>query len=645
MAIQPFVVGQWVRGERFYGRRALVEEILDGHRNWLWLLGTRRIGKTSLLKQIEHLATEATDRRYFPVFWDFQGAEDHAELYAGFTDALLDAEVRLEALGIAPEDVETEDLFGSLSRLRRHLRSRNLRLLLLCDEVEELIKLHRADPSLLRKLRRAMQSTEDIRSVLASTIRLWDLADQREDTSPFLHGFTPPLYIHGLADDESLELIRQTNLPATSRPDIDEVTGKSIRRHCDNHPYLLQLVSKRFCETGSLENAIEQVATDPMVNYFFSVDFEMLSSTERQVLRLIARRTSPTSRTIQQGIGVKSDSLTGLLHRLIHLGYVHRNSQGGFDLANYFFRRWFCEQPESEGAPDSSPSDSSLDETVAQSNEPAVVVSPGSFGERYELLEFAGQGATGTVYRALDRVLQTEIALKILRSEYADNQDALERFRKEIVLTLDINHPNILRVYHLGEHEGQKYLTMKWIDGRTLADEITEREPFPVGQIIRTSAKLASALDALHSHGVLHRDIKPHNILIDAGSEPFLTDFGLVRLLDQPGTTRAGVFLGTPDYASPEQATMLDLDVRSDIYSLGLVIFEMAAGQRPFSGDSTGAVLEAHRSHIPPDPRDLRRDLPVDLGQVILRCLEKQREHRFDSARDLQATLERIETA
>ena len=177
----PYVVGQWVRGDRFYGRGAQIAEILEGHRNCIWLLGTRRIGKTSLLKQVEHIADTSRERGYFPVFWDFQGAETSEELSLNFTDALLDAEERLERIGIDVVELEADDLFISLERLRRRLRAKRLILLLLCDEVEELIKLHRHQPSLLRKLRHVMQSREDIRTVLASTIRLWALADHRED--------------------------------------------------------------------------------------------------------------------------------------------------------------------------------------------------------------------------------------------------------------------------------------------------------------------------------------------------------------------------------------------------------------------------------------------------------------------------------
>ena len=180
----PFVVGQWVRGERFYGRSEQLSEILDGNRNWVWLLGTRRVGKTSLLKQLEYLTASSPERGYFPVLWDLQGSEDPAELHLDFGDALLDAEERMEEIGIDLADVEDDDLFVSLGKLRRKLRSKRLKLLLLCDEVEELIKLNEKAPALLRKLRRALQSREGIRSVLASSIRLWALAEQRDDTSP-----------------------------------------------------------------------------------------------------------------------------------------------------------------------------------------------------------------------------------------------------------------------------------------------------------------------------------------------------------------------------------------------------------------------------------------------------------------------------
>jgi len=335
----PFVVGQWVRGDRFYGRRAQIREILEGHRNCIWLLGTRRIGKTSLLKQIEHIADTSLDHRYFPIFWDFQGAGTPEEFHLGFGDALLDADERLEHIGIGVADVQADDLFVSLKRLRRRLRSKDLKLLLLCDEVEELIELHQQDPSLLRKLRHDMQSREDIRTVLASTIRLWALADQNEDTSPFLHGFTPPLYIEQFSDQEARSLIEQSHLSPEERPCIEEGVVEAIRVHCDNHPYLLQLVCKRYLESGNLEETIELVATDEMVSYFFSVDFEMLSEAEREIVHIIARE-SESGDTIRGKLSLGSDTLDGTLRRLENLGLIRRNDDSRFALSNYFFRRW-----------------------------------------------------------------------------------------------------------------------------------------------------------------------------------------------------------------------------------------------------------------------------------------------------------------
>jgi len=336
----PYVVGQWVRGDRFYGRTAQIAEILDGNRNCIWLLGTRRIGKTSLLKQIEHIADTSRDRLYFPIFWDFQGAETPRELHLNFADAILDADERLERIGIGVEEVEAEDLFVSMERLRRRLRTQKLELLLLCDEVEELIKLHRQDPALLRKLRHAMQSREDIRTVLASTIRLWSLAEQKEDTSPFLHGFTPPLYIERLTDAEARSLIEQSHLGPEERPSFADGVVEAIREHCNNHPYLVQLVCKRYLEAGGLEEAIEQVATDRMVSYFFSVDFDMLSDTEREIIQALVESPEATFDSIQAEVSLGYDALQGALHRLENLGFIRRNEEHHVVLANYYFRRW-----------------------------------------------------------------------------------------------------------------------------------------------------------------------------------------------------------------------------------------------------------------------------------------------------------------
>ena len=619
----PFVVGQWVRGDRFYGRGEAISEILDGPREAIWLLGTRRIGKTSLLKQLEYL-TRADDSLYVPLFWDLQGADNPRELHLSFHDAILDAEERLTTLGVELETLDEEDLFASLARLRRRLRSSGRRLLLLCDEVEELIPLHGQDPSILRKLRRSLQSGGEVRSVITSTIRLWALADEREDTSPFLHGFTPPLYLSTLTDAESQSLLLQTQQVDGARPQLDAETVDTIRLETGNHPYLMQLLGKRALESGDLSEAIERVANDEMVSYFFAVDFEMLSPVEQEILRAIVGRSSASSPALEGELQLSSSQVTGSLLRLEGLGFVRRMKSGEVVLANRFFEHWLGELPQGLSRPEFA-----LPQHTVE-----------LLDGRYKMLERIGEGATGVVYLAHDELIDTDLAVKILRPEYRDHAQILERFRQEIVLSRDLAHPNILRVYHLGQAGDRRYLTMQWVDGPTLATVIREEGALSEAVVAHVGIKLASALEAAHARRVLHRDIKPQNILLDRSGEPKLTDFGLARQLDDPHITSAGMFLGTPDYVSPEQAAAQPVDERTDLYALGVVLFEMAIGRRPFLGESIQEVLQQHRTEPAPVPKELNPNLSDGMNDLILHCLEKSPDHRIPSAHDLRLALQ-----
>lgn len=319
-----FAFGQWVRGERFYGRTAEIAEILDGPRNGIWVLGSRAIGKTSLLKQLEYLTANDREARYFPLFWDLQGSVEPDDLNADFLAALADAEDRLATLGLRLEEVRAEDFFDSLGRLRRALRARGRTLLLLWDEVEELIHLHARSPALLRKLRRALQSQEGIRTVIASGPRLWKLAEQRDDTSPFLHGFAPPLYLGPLHDEAARGLVR--------RCESDAVIVDEILRRCGNHPSLLQLFCARAAESRDLEQATESVAADPTLHFFFAVDFDLLLPMEQEVVMALARGETR---------GPENDA--ALLH-LERLGWVRRTAGTTREIASPILRRWLRSQ-------------------------------------------------------------------------------------------------------------------------------------------------------------------------------------------------------------------------------------------------------------------------------------------------------------
>lgn len=317
-----FSFGQWVRGERFHGRDAEIAEILDGPRNGLWVLGSRAIGKTSLLKHLEYLTADDPTARYFPLFWDLQGSAEPDELNADFLSALADAEERLVLLGLRLEEIDAGDFFESLARLRRALRAKGRTLLLLWDEVEELIHLHERSPTLLRKLRRALQSSEGIRTVIASGPRLWKLAEQRDDTSPFLHGFAPPLYLGPLEDEAARGLVR--------RCESDAGTVEEILRRCGNHPSLLQRFCARFGELKDLERTTESVAADPTIRFFFAVDFDLLLPEEQETVMALAR-------------GEAGDHDEAISAHLERLGWVRRTGETR-DIASPILRQWLRSQ-------------------------------------------------------------------------------------------------------------------------------------------------------------------------------------------------------------------------------------------------------------------------------------------------------------
>ena len=331
--------GQWARGDGFFGRSEEIAEILRGPRNGLWVVGSRAVGKTSLLKHLEHLTAAPDEAHYFPLFWDLQGSDDPDLLNDDFLEALEEVEDRLAAVGVPIGEVAADDLFQSLGRLRRALRARGRSLLLLWDEVEELIELHRKSPVLLRKLRRALQSREGVRTVLASSSRLWKLAEQRDDTSPFLHGFAPPLYL-GPLDDGAARRLAVQGWPPEGAGEEEGVVAEILRRS-GNHPSLLQLLSSRYAELGNLDAATESVVADPTVELFLSTDLDLLSDFERTVLERAAAEPSGVS-TDELFEGASAmDGRASLLH-LERLGLLGRAIDGRQAVASEIFRLWLC---------------------------------------------------------------------------------------------------------------------------------------------------------------------------------------------------------------------------------------------------------------------------------------------------------------
>lgn len=347
-AAVPFVIGQWVCGPRFYGRAAEIAALRGARRRWQWIAGLRRIGKTSLLKQLDHLlgAAGAGDPRSspagrsLPLFWDLQGAASREELHLSFGDALLDAEEALSRLGVALPEVEDDDLFAALAKLGRAVASRGTELVLLCDEADALLPLDHAAPGLVEELWRAVEAIGPARVILASSVRLQDAAaaEAGAGTASLLARFAPPTVLGVLRDDEARALLRQSQLPAAARPACDDDEVETLRERCGNHPMLLQIVAKRFQELGDLEEASRQVAADRAVQHLFAVDFDLLRPAERRVLRELALAgwESPL-----RG-GDRGDRAE--CARLADLGLIHDDGAGGLAIPNRFLAAWLAER-------------------------------------------------------------------------------------------------------------------------------------------------------------------------------------------------------------------------------------------------------------------------------------------------------------
>ena len=259
---------------------------------------------------------------------------------------------------------------------------------------------------------------------------------------------------------------------------------------------------------------------------------------------------------------------------------------------------------------------------------------------QYQIVELAGQGGMATVYRAYQPSLNRDVALKVLPDYLAHDDEFVKRFKQEATAAAALRHPNIIVIYDIGEADNVHYIATEFLEGQTLDAVLKQSGSLPLLRVVKIVNQLASALEAAHQQSLIHRDVKPSNVFVNAKDHVTLMDFGIVKAMSSTRLTRTGLLVGTPEYMSPEQAEGQALDGRSDLYSLGVVVYQMLTGQTPFTAPTPNAILYAHVNRLPTPPSRLNQAIPSSVEAVVLRALAKKPADRFQSVAEFAAALE-----
>src|SRR5438093_2069009 len=259
--------------------------------------------------------------------------------------------------------------------------------------------------------------------------------------------------------------------------------------------------------------------------------------------------------------------------------------------------------------------------------------------DRYELSDRLGSGGMAEVHLGRRRVLGRTIAIKTLLTQFSSDPSFIARFRREAQSAASLNHPQIVRVYDTGSHDGTHYIVMEYIEGRTLRDIIREEGPLLPERAAEIAADVCAALSFAHQHGIVHRDVKPANIMLTKAGSVKVTDFGIARAMTGDTVTQTAAVLGTAQYFSPEQAQAAPVDARSDIYSLGVVLYEMLTRQVPFTGSSPVAIAYKHVKEAPVLPSRLNPDVPPALEAIVMKAMAKNPDNRYQSAQEMREDL------
>ncbi|MGB9724326.1 MAG: protein kinase domain-containing protein [Chloroflexia bacterium] len=589
------------------------------------VVGERKMGKSSLLSC---LAAPSVQRRFgvdqernLFAYLDLEGmasasrSEFWQEVLGQFASGPLEEELRLLFRSAAQEG---EIRFMRVRRLLRQAGDAGYRLVLILDEFEALAQSPNFGPDFYGELR-SLAGEVGVVYITASRRSLYELTYRHSDTlsSPFFNIFTElPL---GLMPEAEVQTLLEEISRLGGQPGLGPEEVRLALEWAGPHPFFAQVAGYHLWELGAGERTLLPAEREQARRRFLAEAedhyrywWAQLDETER----------------------------TGVLH-------PERVSE---EVRRRLLRRGVLRAVEGELRPFSQPfAEFAQRQEQATSTTPSLTAALGedltgqSIGP-YRVLERCGQGGMAEVYKGYHPLIDRYVAIKVLRPALASDEEFRRRFQREATAVAALRHPNIVQLYDFGQIGERFYMVMEYIEGGTLRDRLQARPEgqrrLPPAEVAAIVRGIAAALDYAHQRGIVHRDVKPANVMFTRDGDPVLTDFGIARMLGEGSVTMAGVSVGTPDYMSPEQARGEPATPASDVYALGVMVYEMLTGRRPFDAETPLGVIVQHLQAAFPSPRQVDPSFPEALENVLHRALAKEPAARYPTAGELARELE-----
>lgn len=641
----------------FYGRRQELEHLcgalLTGQCRAV--VGERKMGKSSLLTSLTIPSIQQRfgleTERYLFAYLDLEGiasatrSEFWQEVLEQYSSILREEGLRLLFREVARE---SEIRFMRVRRLLRQVGDAGYRLVLILDEFEALAQNPDFAPDFYSELR-SLAGEVGMVYITASRRSLYELTYRHSGTlsSPFFNIFTElPL---GLMPEEDVQALLEGISRLAGGPGLGPEEVRLALEWAGPHPFFAQVAGYHLWELGAgqrtllpaeCEQARRRFLAEAEDHYRYS--WAQLDEVERiGVLHPERVSEEVQRRLLRRGILRMVDGELRPFSQLF-AEFAHRQEQAPPSTPSLTTRGGLYGILASrvEQMPPSTPSSAApLDEDLTGRS-----IGP------YRILERCGQGGMAEVYKGYHPLIDRYVAIKVLRPALASDEEFRRRFQREATAVAAMRHPNIVQLYDFGQLGERFYMVMEYIEGGTLRDRLQalpeENRRLPLSEVVDVVRGIAAALDYAHQRGIVHRDVKPANVMFTRDGDPVLTDFGVARMLGEGSVTMAGVSIGTPDYMSPEQARGEPATPASDIYALGVMAYEMLTGRRPFRAETPLGVIVQHLQADFPSPRRLDPSFPEALERVLRRALAKEPADRYPTAselaRELQAAVEKL---